>query len=602
MARIIGIDLGTTNSLAAVWEAGESRLIPNTFGEYLTPSVVSMDQDGEIYVGKVARERMITHPEATVSVFKRFMGTAKTYQLGGRSYRPEELSAFILRRLKEDAETYLGEPVAEAIISVPAYFNDMARKATRDAGRLAGLRVDKIINEPSAAALACQSIKQEEEAVYLVFDFGGGTLDVSLVDCFENIIEIKAVSGDNRLGGSDFDMAIAQAFCRRYEVSFDELGDDLKAAVLESAEQVKRSLSEAETAVMRVRLDNFQGSLELSRKQLIEIAGNIFKRMSGPVKRVLADAGISAEDLETAVLVGGSCKMPVVQQYLQYLLKGVRLTTAHPDYMIALGAGVYAGIRERSGGVKDLLLTDICPFSLGVAVVNDGDPGNPLMAVMIERNSPLPISIEKPFYTVYNNQTQIEIEVFQGEELYTKNNLRLGKTDVVIPPAPRGEGTVLVRFTYDINGLLVVDVREKEAGERKQLVILNNHNTMSPEELKARLQELEKLKIHPRDQEENKLLLARGEKLFKQSVGQPRSEIEERIKYFEHLLEEQDTYKLVKWHKHLNHYFDQIENYYQQLDEPWENLRQFSDWYEQGEDEQEALDDYLAWSEQKYLS
>ena len=232
MSRIIGIDLGTTNSLAAVWEDGHAQLIPNSFGEYLTPSIVSMEADGTFYVGKVAKERMVTHPKDTASVFKRFMGTSKRYKLSGKEYRPEELSALVLRKLKEDAEAYLGEPVEEAVISVPAYFNDMARSATKNAGELAGFKVERIINEPSAAALACQKQNQEEDALMLVFDFGGGTLDVSLVDCFDNIIEILAVSGDNHLGGSDFDLVIAKEYCKENQLNWETLDGEKQAVIL----------------------------------------------------------------------------------------------------------------------------------------------------------------------------------------------------------------------------------------------------------------------------------------------------------------------------------------------------------------------------------
>lgn len=603
MSRIIGIDLGTTNSLAAVWEGGESHLIPNAFNEYLTPSVVSVEKNGTVYVGKVARERLVTHPESTASLFKRFMGTRKRYMLAGKAYRPEELSSLILRRLKEDAEAYLGETVEEAVISVPAYFNDMARKATRDAGRLAGLNVQKIINEPSAAALACQSIVQEEDAAYLVFDFGGGTLDVSLVECFENIIEIQAVSGDNRLGGSDFDEVIAEYFCKVNGLGLRELNDEVKGAVLASAEQVKQHLSENETAVMQVKMDEFEGTLTLSRKQLIDLAAELFNRMSIPIKRVLADAKIPGEQLEMAVLVGGSCKMPVVRQYLQYLLKDVKLTTARPDHMIALGAGVYAGIKERNSEIKDMLLTDICPFSLGIASYNEGDPENDFMSVMIERNSPLPISIEHPFYTIVDNQDKLWVRVFQGESLYTKNNLKLGDIMIHVPPAPKGEGRISIRFTYDINGLLVVDVTEKRTGKKEQLVIMNEENNILQEELDAKLKALEQLKIHPRDMEENQLLLARGEKIFRQSTEQMRAEVEAQIGYFEYLIEQQDTYKIYKWRKHLEHFLNQLEGYYQSLEMVWEKEQSFSEWYESSDDEeQDVLQEYTAWSEVKYLN
>lgn len=244
MGRILGIDLGTTNSLAAVWQNGESMLIPNSFGEYLTPSVVSFGEDDTVYVGKTAKERLVTHPECSVSVFKRFMGTDKKYKIRGKKYRPEELSAFVLRKLREDAQRYLGEEIEEAVVSVPAYFNDKARKATKNAGELAGLKVDRIINEPSAAALACRKCGNEQDETFLVFDFGGGTLDVSLVDCFDNIIEITAVSGDNHLGGSDFDEAVAREFCREHHLDFDELSPQRQGILLESASRAKCGLSE----------------------------------------------------------------------------------------------------------------------------------------------------------------------------------------------------------------------------------------------------------------------------------------------------------------------------------------------------------------------
>ena len=253
MGKIIGIDLGTTNSLVAVWQDGESRLIPNAFGEYLTPSVVSIEEDGTIYVGKTAKERLASHPEDTASVFKRYMGTAKKYRLGKKEYRPEELSSFVLKKLKEDAERYLGEPVEEAIISVPAYFNDMGRNATKRAGLLAGLKVERIINEPSAAALACQNRKQEEDATILVFDFGGGTLDVSVVECFDNVIEILAVSGDNQLGGQDFDDAIVKYFLRHCEIDPKNLTAQTRAILRSSAEKCKKELTEKTSAEMVVR-------------------------------------------------------------------------------------------------------------------------------------------------------------------------------------------------------------------------------------------------------------------------------------------------------------------------------------------------------------
>lgn len=607
MSRIIGIDLGTTNSLVAVWEEGHAQLIPNSFGEYLTPSVVSMDKDGTFYVGKVAKERMVTHPKDTASVFKRFMGTSKTYRLAGKEYRPEELSALVLKRLKEDAENYLGEPVEEAVISVPAYFNDMARNATKNAGKLAGLKVERIINEPSAAALACQERDCEEEALMLVFDFGGGTLDVSLVDCFENIIEILAVSGDNHLGGSDFDQVIAKEFCRENNLQWEKLNGEKQAVILESAIQTKMALTKQEEYTMQVGAEEIQGSLVLSRKKLIEISEELFARMSLPIQRVLADGKVPVSELTKIVLVGGSCKMPVVQKYLEHILGTKEIHTVNPDYMIALGVGVYAGIKERNGEIKDMLLTDICPFSLGTGVHNDSDKNNPLSSVIIERNTALPASREISLSTVHDNQTRMRIDVYQGEEMYAKNNLLLGELMLKVPKAPKGKEIVKLRYTYDINGILVVDATVVSTGAKEQLVIVNKENTLSKEEMESRMKALEKLKIHPREKEENQLLVARSERLYKETIGDIRESIGNRMKYFSYLLEKQDEIRIRKWHKQFSAYLDGVEDYLQSISQPWENVGGFAQWYAEnsGEDEEENKEEqkeYEYWKENYYTS
>lgn len=607
MSKIIGIDLGTTNSLVSVWEEGHAQLIPNSFGEYLTPSVVSMEKDGTFYVGKVAKERMVTHPQDTASVFKRFMGTSKTYWLAGREYRPEELSALVLKKLKEDAENYLGEPVEEAVISVPAYFNDMARNATKNAGKLAGLKVERIINEPSAAALACQQQNGEEDVLMLVFDFGGGTLDVSLVDCFENIIEILAVSGDNHLGGSDFDEIIAREFCRENNLNWEEMNGEKKAVILESAIQTKVILTEQEEYNMQIGAEEIQGSMTLSRKKLIQISEDLFARMSLPIQRVLADGKVTVAELQKIVLVGGSCKMPVVQKYLEHLLGTKEIHTVNPDYMIALGVGVYAGIKERNKEVRDMLLTDICPFSLGTGVHNYSDEKNPLSSIVIERNTALPASREISLYTVQDNQTRMEIKVYQGEEMYAKNNILLGELNVKVPSAPKGKERVRLRYTYDINGILVVDATVVSTDAHKQLVIVNKENILSQDEIQNRMKALEKLKIHPREKEENQLLLARGEKLYKETVGDMRESIDGRIKYFSYLLEKQDEIKIKRWYRQLSSYLDGVEEYLQSIRQPWENVDGFARWYaenseENSEENKEEQQEYEYWKGTYYTS
>jgi len=543
MSKIIGIDLGTTNSLVTVWESGQVTILPNSLGESLTPSVVSFDRQGTIYVGKVAKERLISHPNQTVSDFKRFMGTDKIYKIFKKKYRPEELSALILRSLKEDAERYLGEEVVEAIISVPAYFNDMARKATKDAGTLAGLKVERIINEPSAAALACQVANQQEDSTLLVFDFGGGTLDVSLVDCFDNVIEIISVSGDNRLGGIDFDQTIAHHFCEKFDLDFSTLSKEMQEVILRSAEKLKQALSENDVAGMIVVYEDFRGSMELTAKEFIGISEEILQKISKPIMNVLKDGQEKMENISNIVLVGGSSKMPMVQQYLRYLLKdqSATLTTVDPDHMIALGVGAYAGIKERDEEIKDVLLTDICPFSLGCDTHNEGNPDLPYMHIIIERNSTLPTSKEDYFYTVVDFQPMMRIKVYQGEEMYAEQNIYLGELNLRVKMAKAGKERVSIRYTYDINGLLIVDATVLSTQKKKQVIIVNNKNSIPSGELQRRVKALESLKIHPKEKEENQLLMAKGERIYAQLSGDIRIMVLERLRYFEYLIGKQSV-------------------------------------------------------------
>lgn len=580
MGRIIGIDLGTTNSLVSYWEDGASHLIPNRFGEFLTPSVVSIGKNGTVYVGAAAKQRMITQPENTVSVFKRAMGTDRTYNLRGKWYRAEELSALILKALKEDAEAYLKESVEEAIISVPAYFNDIARKATRKAGQLAGLRVDRIINEPSAAALACQQANPQQDAKLLVFDLGGGTLDVSLVDCMDNVIEILAVSGNNHLGGSDFDRVLAEHFCVKNQMVLGALKPGQQEIILKAAEKAKIDLSYAEEATMRAAFDNQEWSLVVSRQTLIQISAPLFKKIAAPIKRVLNEAQIQPSELTRVVMVGGSSKMFVVQQYLKFLLKNVSFAVADPDHMIALGVGIFAGIKERNEDVRDLILTDICPFSLGTGVINRDDPSKgDYMSTLIPRNSSLPASHIGKYSTSVDNQKKVTIGVYQGEDLHVNNNLYLGEMTVSVPPAPEGKEHVMVRFTYDINGLLVVDLHVPSTGERKQLVFVNGVTQEADDDLKKQIQELEKLVIAPKEDQNNQMILSRAEGLYAQLTGDAKKVLEGHIRTFTKILATGSKTKAMKASKALMAYMDLCEQLYLQKEEVNGDLDDFQSWF-----------------------
>ena len=555
---IIGIDLGTTNSLAAVWRNGRSELIPNAAGDFLTPSAVSVDGDGAVLVGRAARDRLISHPERTAARFKRFMGTAKTYTLGDRSFTPEELSSLVLRRLREDAEAYLGEPVEEAVVSVPAYFAEAQRAATKRAAALAGLKVERLVNEPSAAAVAGHISEGEEDKVCLVFDLGGGTLDVSLVERFGNVVSVTAVSGDNRLGGSDFDLAIAKGFCEDCGLDFDGLSPRQREMLVRQAETCKMALTRQDLVILSVDDGTISASLPLNNEWLIRKSGALFRRMTTPIQRVFLDAGISPTELDDLVLVGGSSHMPAVRRYISRFLHWEPVKDSRPDTAIALGAAICAGMKSRAADLRELVLTDVCPFSLGVARYNESEPHRDLMSPIIERNSVLPTSKMGIYYTVRDNQDKVDIRIYQGEHRYCEGNTLLGKLLVSVPPAPRGRQSVRIRFTYDINGLLEVEA-VNETGHAERLVLQNKD--MSPQEAQRRLKELSGLKLHPREQEENRAMVARGERLYAVTVGQLREQVAEILDWYQKILSTQEVLKIAKATRRLDQFFDQVEAY-----------------------------------------
>ena len=556
---IIGIDLGTTNSLAAVWKDGKCQLIPNALGEMLTPSAVSIEENGNILVGQAAKDRLISHPERTAASFKRFMGTDTRLTLAGKPFTPVELSSFVLRRLKEDAETFLGEPVEEAVISVPAYFDDNGRSATKAAGELAGFRVERIINEPSAAALAYHKGKNED-MTFLVVDFGGGTLDVSVVDAFSNVIEIIAVAGDNRLGGDDFNHAIAAHFCKQNGLKLSELPRETQASLVRQADQCKIALSQREPVMMVTELCGKQCSLMLSNQKLVEISAPLLRRLEKPIARALRDCQGSVGEIDEIVLVGGSCHMPLVQQYLRHILGKAPLCDFDADTTVAIGAGIAAGIKERSQDLRDTILTDICPFTLGVNVINHEDPSNDLFSPILERNTTLPASRMRSYFTAHDNQTKMTIEVYQGEGIYCRDNLKLGEVEIDVPRAARGHEGADVRFTYDLNGILQVEVTCQSTGQKEQSLILNPNLKLSDTELAKRLKELEKYKLIPREDEENKVLLARGARLYEEATGLLREQIHQQIDYFNLLLHEGSAPKLRRFRKELTRFFDLIDS------------------------------------------
>lgn len=556
---IIGIDLGTTNSLACVFTEDGGRLIPNSLGNLLTPSAVSLDQDGNVCVGEVAKERLITDPECSAASFKRYMGTDRVFVLGGRQFTPQELSSFVLRQLKEDAERYLGQEVTEAVVSVPAYFNDNQRYATKEAGKLAGIKVERLINEPSAAALAASRLSGKEEQSYLIFDFGGGTLDVSVVDYYDNIIEIIAVSGDNRLGGDDFDEAIARRFCLQGGMDYEGLSRRQSAMLLRQAELCKRELTCNKEAVLRFQVRDEEQELRLDNIGLAQLCSGIFDRILRAVDRALKDSERSIEDVDEVVLVGGSSKMPVVSFFLETYYGKKPCIIGSPDAVVAMGAGIYAGIKERRQEIKDLVLTDICPFTLGVDVVNYQNQENPIMSPVIERNSILPTSKTGYYANAFDFQRLIEVGIYQGEAYYCKDNIKLGAIEMELSPVKKGEAQFEVCFTYDINGILEVEVINHQTGERKNAVLTDSQCRLTAEELEDRLKELMAYKIAPPGNARARLALARGERLFAELLGEQRRLAAKVLEQLQKAIYSQNDQQIANAVKEAERAFDRLE-------------------------------------------
>lgn len=525
---VIGIDLGTTNSLASIWRDGRIELIPNAFGEYLTPSVVSFGEDGEIYVGKVAKERLITAPLVSFAEFKRNMGTRYQYFGNGKHYTAEDLSSFVLRRLREDAEAYLGEKVTEAVISVPAYFNDDKRCATKNAGKLAGLTVDRLINEPSAVALK-HHMGVEDAETFIIFDFGGGTLDVSLVDAFDNMVEIQAVSGDNYLGGKDFNEIIAEDFYKENRLEKDTLTKEEQGIVLKEAEALKWQLTEQDEAERKVYLQNQEYTMCMTNQHLIHISTDLFMRMSVPIRQVINDSGMMPEEIDKLILVGGSSKMPVVKQYLRTLLDIPVVLDESPDESIAAGVGVAAAIKERTGDVKDMILADICPFSLGTEIY-DGS-----FSPIIERNDTLPCSRTREYVTVEDYQTNMTFPIYQGDNMIASDNLLLGTLELHdLPEAPAGRVGARVTFLYDINGIL--DIRIVSGEQALHKAIINKKMGLSEQELEARLLELRQMTLSSMEDENVRYLLEKSQRLYRECAPAVREYIAQQIARFRQII------------------------------------------------------------------
>lgn len=578
---IIGIDLGTTNSLGAVYRNNQVELIPNCFGSFLTPSVVSVDLDGKVLTGEIAKQRLVTYPEFTAASFKKDMGTDKKYRLGNREFSPEELSSFVIRSILEDAREYLQEEIEEAIISVPAYFHDQQRVATKRAGTLAGIKVERIINEPSAAALASY-FNTNQEQLFLIFDFGGGTLDVSIVECFDTMVEIISVSGDNRLGGDNFHEVMVKNFLNEHHLDPNGRTKKEYAVLTGQAESCKRKLTTEGTAQMSAVIGGKLYQSRYTNQRLMEESGEILGRIKKVLIQALRDGELGLSDIDAIVMVGGSSKMPLIQSYLRHLFQQMPLVVGNCDEMIARGLGLVCAVKSRKEEVKDYVLTDICPFTLGTDINNKTDPEHPYMEPIVERNTVLPCSRVKRFCTSHDNQTQIDVKILQGEHPYAEDNLVLGKMNMRVPKNKKGKEFVDIRFTYDINGILIADMKSVSTGKTVSRVISQN---MSDREIEKKVAELEKLKIHPKDISENQLVMERLQRMYETSALYLREEIQTFIRYFEALLEGQNLRQIKKYRLYLEKILDQLEN-----DDPFREEVIFPEYDDTDWDEDEAFD------------
>lgn len=509
---ILGVDLGTTNSLAVVYKEGNPVLIPNAYGEYVTPSAVSI-LDGKIVVGKLAKERLITHPECSASLFKRNMGTDVTYILDKKEYDSATLSSFVVKQLIEDAQKYLHESIDEVVISVPAYFNARQRQDTKRIGELLGVQVERLINEPSAAAIACHM--DDEYETFVVFDFGGGTLDVSVVDCFENVISINAISGNNHLGGTDFDRAMAEYFCFKNGLNYNVLDLSFQQSILRACEQAKIKLSTQSVAEVSLVHLNKNYNCIFDENVLFNTTHSLLESCKNVIGKAVKDSGFSANELDSLILVGGSSKMPVLQHYLSDALNIPVLKEENMDSLVALGLGKYIGIKQRDENIKDVVVTDICPFSLSTSTYNEQNPDLELSTVLIPKNSVLPTSKKMTLRTVHKRQTKVNISVFQGQAMYAKENLFLGQAFIHVPRNMHDYESFDLIYSYDINSMLYVEAIVHSTKEH-YIFRVSKGDVLEKVDASVRLDSIKEVSLALYQNNEVDALLARIERIYQE--------------------------------------------------------------------------------------
>lgn len=545
----VGIDLGTTNSLITIYgDDGDIELVPLASGDVLLPSAVSITEQGTTIVGAGAKSRLVQDPSKAVAAFKRAIGTEKEFTLGRIKLTATELSSLVLKEMVDSVAAKYDQPIEQLVITVPAYFNSVQREATLAAADLAGLKVSRLINEPTAAALAYGLQDKEAESTFVVLDLGGGTFDVSILEMFDGVMEVRSSSGDAFLGGEDFTASIVQDLVRQLGGVLDDLSPEQRGKLYFTAERMKQALSEQHETRAEIEFEGANKEGVLTRTSFEELCVNLVARMRKPIERCLYDANIGVEEVDRVLLVGGATRMPIVRSMASKLFKKLPERGLDPDHVVAMGAAVQAGLCAKNEALEDVVMTDVAPFSLGIMSRNETAHGaiEGAFVPIIERNTTIPASRSQYFSTLQNDQRIISIRVYQGEAPLAQDNMKLGQVEAGVPPSPAGQETVEVRFSYDVNGLLEVDVTSMTTKVTQSIVIEGGAKTLSPADRNASLSRLKKLKMHPKEQSENQELIEKLNELFVMHLGEDRQFVSGLLAQFMSALDTQDPSKIEK--------------------------------------------------------
>ena len=567
---MIGIDLGTTNSLATyIDDNGKIEFIKNEYGNILIPSVVGIDENDDIIVGELAKERRMMNAGETASNFKRRMGTDAKIKVKNRTFDAQMLSSFVLKHLKENAEKQLNEKIDRAIISVPAYFNDKQRRDTKMAAELAGLTVERLINEPTAAALSLGSHILDQNLKFIVLDLGGGTFDVTLLETFENIMEVLSISGDTMLGGEDFTTKICEIFLKNIKLSIADLSRDERTKLYTKADRAKKLIS-LKNVEIEMEIKGKKYKSEITQENFRETVKPLLVKMKVAIDKALQDGNTDAREIEKVILVGGAVKLGIIEEFVEkyfHKMRGEKIyfnnddfiennklvsIAADPDTVVAYGVGIAVGMKERNKVFKERILTDVCPFTLGTEIVGRR------FAPIIPRNTTVPTSRSEYFYTIEDYQSQVTVGIYQGESLNIDDNLFLGEFLLDVPQNLAGKEAINVRFTYDINGILEVEAKVVSTGVKKSKLIINGD--LSEEEKNEKIKMLEEIKIQSENKNKDKLLLERANRIYAEIVNtEIRNHISEYLENYQKIVVTGDRIRIQKTKKSFSEFLDKID-------------------------------------------